>query len=215
VKIQHTRENQAWWFYATAVFVPIGFMSLGAVRVRIAAQGGRPMIRGVIVYGALLAVTLGASYYRWTHEPDKDLEGKVVVLQGEPDTLDRITWKGKDDEAVIEKKKDDKGRLLLGDVHQVGEEEARAPRREGREAETRAAAAEAAPMWLRRKRQRKRRRGDARPRGEGAVVSNFKSGKAGDGARRGPVSPFRGAQARGRHARQAQDDRARRPRSST
>ena len=67
------------------------------------------MIRGVIVYGALLAVTLGASYYRWTHQPDKDLEGKVVVLQGEPETLDRITWKGKDDEAVIEKKKDDKG----------------------------------------------------------------------------------------------------------
>jgi hypothetical protein len=67
------------------------------------------MIRGVIVYGALLAVTLGASYYRWTHEPDKNLEGKVVVLQGEPDTLDRITWKGKDDEAVIEKKKDDRG----------------------------------------------------------------------------------------------------------
>jgi len=67
------------------------------------------MIRGVIVYGALLAVTLGASYYRWTHEPDKALEGKVVVLQGEPDTLDKITWKGKDDEAVIEKKKDDKG----------------------------------------------------------------------------------------------------------
>ena len=67
------------------------------------------MIRGVIVYGALLAVTLGASYYRWTHEPDKALEGKVVVLQGEPATLDRITWKGKDDEAVIEKKKDDRG----------------------------------------------------------------------------------------------------------
>ena len=67
------------------------------------------MIRGVMIYGGLLAVTLGASYYRWTHEPDKNLEGKVVVLQGEPDTLDRITWKGKDDEAVIEKKKDDKG----------------------------------------------------------------------------------------------------------
>ena len=67
------------------------------------------MMRGVIVYGALLAVTLGASYYRWTHEPDKALEGKVVVLQGEPDTLDRVTWKGKDDEAVIEKKKDDRG----------------------------------------------------------------------------------------------------------
>jgi hypothetical protein len=67
------------------------------------------MIRGVIVYGVLLAVTLAASYYRWTHQPEKDLEGKVVVLQGEPDTLDRITWKGKDDEAVIERKKDDKG----------------------------------------------------------------------------------------------------------
>ncbi len=67
------------------------------------------MIRGVMIYGALLAVTLGASYYRWTHEPDKDLEGKVVVLQGEKETLDRITWKGKDDEALIERKKDDKG----------------------------------------------------------------------------------------------------------
>jgi hypothetical protein len=40
VKIQHTRENQAWWFYATAVFVPIGFMSLGAVRVRARRKGG-------------------------------------------------------------------------------------------------------------------------------------------------------------------------------
>jgi hypothetical protein len=40
VKIQHTRENQAWWFYATALFVPIGFMSLGAVRVRARRKGG-------------------------------------------------------------------------------------------------------------------------------------------------------------------------------
>ena len=35
-------------------------------------------------------MTLGASYYRWTDEPDKALEGMDVVLQGEPDTLDRI-----------------------------------------------------------------------------------------------------------------------------
>jgi hypothetical protein len=160
------------------------------------------MMRGVIVYGALLAVTLGASYYRWTHEPDKALEGKVVVLQGEPDTLDRITWKGKDDEAVIEKKKDDKG-----DYYWVTytKWEKKKPEQPDAKADSAGQRQRIGAEVAARKRKRKRRRATA-PEEKEAVVSNFKSGKAATELAAACLASSR-AQARGRHARQAQDDR--------
>lgn len=40
VRIQHTREGQAGWFYSTVVGVPLLFLALGAVRLRIRRRGG-------------------------------------------------------------------------------------------------------------------------------------------------------------------------------
>jgi hypothetical protein len=40
VKIQHTREGQAWWFYATAFLVPAGLAGGGLTRVRMRRKRG-------------------------------------------------------------------------------------------------------------------------------------------------------------------------------
>ena len=134
------------------------------------------MMRGVIVYGALLAVTLGASYYRWTHEPDKALEGKVVVLQGEPDTLDRVTWKGKDDEAVIEKKKDDKGDYYW--VTYTKWEKKKPEQPEAKDAKADSAGSGSGSGAEVAAGSGSGSGAEATPEEKEAVVSNFKSGKA-------------------------------------
>ncbi len=65
------------------------------------------------VFGGLLALLLGAAWMQYTAEPVVDLEGKVLLLPGEADEIERITWtsKGKD-KAVIERKSDDFGEYL-------------------------------------------------------------------------------------------------------
>ena len=65
------------------------------------------------VFGGLLALLLGAAWVQYTAEPAVDLEGKVLLLPGEADEIERITWtsKGKD-KAVIERKSDDFGDYL-------------------------------------------------------------------------------------------------------
>ena len=65
------------------------------------------------VFGGLLALLLGAAWMQYTAEPAVDLEGKVLLLPGDADEIERITWtsKGKD-KAVIERKSDDFGDYL-------------------------------------------------------------------------------------------------------
>jgi hypothetical protein len=139
------------------------------------------MIRGAIVYGGLLAVTLGAAYYRWTHEPDKDLEGKVVVLQGAPETLDRITWKGKDDEAVIEKKKDEKGEYFWVTYTKWEKKKPEHPDKDAKadaKPETAAGSGSGSGADLAAAGSGSGSGAEAAPEEKEAVVSYFKSGKA-------------------------------------
>ena len=71
------------------------------------------MLKSAGVYGGLLALLMGASWVRWTAEPEPDLEGKVALLQGESNDIDKIVWLSTDkDRAVIEKKTDESGDYL-------------------------------------------------------------------------------------------------------
>ena len=65
------------------------------------------------IFGGLLALLLGAAWMQYTAEPAVDLEGKVLLLPGDADEIEQITWtsKGKD-KAVIERKSDDFGDYL-------------------------------------------------------------------------------------------------------
>ena len=65
------------------------------------------------VYGGLLAILLGAAWAKWTAEPEVELDGKVVLVAGDADDIETITWtsEGKDD-AHIERKSDDRGAYL-------------------------------------------------------------------------------------------------------
>lgn len=40
VKIEHTKEDQQWWFYLTVLVVPLGVILLGATRIRLRRKGG-------------------------------------------------------------------------------------------------------------------------------------------------------------------------------
>ena len=73
------------------------------------------MIRSVAIYGGLLALTLGAAWMRWTAEPEPDLEGQIVLLQGDAEDIERLVWTTEDSESVIEQKEDARGRYLWVD----------------------------------------------------------------------------------------------------
>jgi hypothetical protein len=67
-------------------------------------------MKSAAVYGGLLAVLLGVSWARWTAEPALELDGKVVMVAGEPDDLLSVTWHSENrDKAVITKKSDEHG----------------------------------------------------------------------------------------------------------
>lgn len=70
------------------------------------------MIRSVWVYGVLLVVSLGVAWVRWTAPAEPNTGDKVTVLYGDAKEIDRIYWKTKDDETVIERKTDDHGDYL-------------------------------------------------------------------------------------------------------
>ncbi|MCH9684457.1 MAG: GldG family protein [Deltaproteobacteria bacterium] len=40
IKIEHSKEGQQWWFYLAVLFVPLGVVTLGAVRLRLRRRGG-------------------------------------------------------------------------------------------------------------------------------------------------------------------------------
>jgi len=70
------------------------------------------MIRSVLMYGGLLTLTLGVAWVRWTAEPEPDLDGQIVLLQGDAEDIETITWKTEDSESVIEQKSDERGSYL-------------------------------------------------------------------------------------------------------
>ena len=73
------------------------------------------MIRSVAIYGGLLALMLGAAWMRWTAEPEPDLEGQIVLLQGDAEDIEKLVWKTEDSESIIEQKEDALGRYLWVD----------------------------------------------------------------------------------------------------
>lgn len=74
-----------------------------------------PSMKSAVVYAGVLAALMGASWVKYTAEPEPDLEGKVVVVQGEASEITKISWKTEDEEAVIEQRSDDLGSYLWVD----------------------------------------------------------------------------------------------------
>jgi len=70
------------------------------------------MNRSAAVYGGLLALLLAGAWVRWTREPEPDIGDKIVLLQGDKDKIESITWTGEKDKAVIERKSDAEGDYL-------------------------------------------------------------------------------------------------------
>ncbi len=67
-------------------------------------------MKSAAVYGGLLAVLLAASWVRWTSEPALELDGKVVMIAGDIDSIETVTWQAENkDKAVIQRKSDDLG----------------------------------------------------------------------------------------------------------
>jgi hypothetical protein len=69
-------------------------------------------MKSVVVYGVLLALSLGGAWAKWTAEPDKDLGTKVMLLDGKVDDIEKIVWTGEKDKAEIEHKSDAQGAYL-------------------------------------------------------------------------------------------------------
>ena len=59
--------------------------------------------------GLALALLSGAAWVQWTAEPEPDLEGKVVLLQGDAEDIEKIIWKTDKEEAVLEQRRDERG----------------------------------------------------------------------------------------------------------
>ena len=70
------------------------------------------MTRSVLMYGGLLTLTLGVAWMRWVAEPEPDLDGQIVLLQGDAEDIETIIWKTEDSESVIEQKSDERGSYL-------------------------------------------------------------------------------------------------------
>ena len=67
------------------------------------------MKRTAQIYAVALVVLLAAAWNQWTAEEPVDLEGKVVMLQGEANDVEVVRWISPDSEATISRKKDDRG----------------------------------------------------------------------------------------------------------
>jgi hypothetical protein len=67
-------------------------------------------VRNVIALGALLTLALGASYWSWTHPPDKTIAAdKVAMYRAAKGDVTSIAWKTEDLDLVVEKRHDDHG----------------------------------------------------------------------------------------------------------
>jgi hypothetical protein len=67
------------------------------------------MNKSIALHGGLLLALLGGAWMSWTAEPGVDLDGKVLVMEGEAGDIEVISWKTEKDGAVIEIKEDGRG----------------------------------------------------------------------------------------------------------
>ena len=71
-----------------------------------------PNMRAAAIYAGLLVLALGGAWVKWTAEPEPDLEGKVAILQGQPEEIESIEWKTENDEALVQRRSDAHGDYL-------------------------------------------------------------------------------------------------------
>ena len=50
-------------------------------------------MKSTIVYGGILALSLGGAWMRWTKDPNRLAEGEIAVLLGDADKVEQISWK--------------------------------------------------------------------------------------------------------------------------
>lgn len=67
------------------------------------------MIRSTQFFAVLLVAALVASWWEWTAEEPVDLEGKVVVLEGDAEAVQAVRWIGEDTEATVTRLSDERG----------------------------------------------------------------------------------------------------------
>ena len=67
------------------------------------------MKRAAMTSAVFLMVSLGAAWFEWTSEEAVDLEGKVVLLQGDAAEITAVRWVSEDTEATIARQSDDLG----------------------------------------------------------------------------------------------------------
>ena len=67
------------------------------------------MKRSAVVYGGLLALFSLLAWIQWTADPSPDVGEQIVLLQGQPEDVERIVWTTQESEAVLERKEDAKG----------------------------------------------------------------------------------------------------------
>ncbi len=70
------------------------------------------MLRSTLTFAILLVAALTASWFEWTAEEEFDLEGRVVVLSGDPEDITAVRWVGEDTEATITRRSDARGDYL-------------------------------------------------------------------------------------------------------
>ena len=89
------------------------------------------MKRAAQVYGLILLALLAGAWVQWTQEEPVDLEGKVVMLQGEAQDVTAVRWISKETEATISRKKDERGEYFWVDYTRWSEKKLPAARSEG------------------------------------------------------------------------------------
>ncbi len=67
------------------------------------------MKRAAATSAFLLLIGLAGAWVEWTSEEPVDLEGKVVLLQGDAESITAVRWIGEDSESAITRKTDDRG----------------------------------------------------------------------------------------------------------
>ena len=94
------------------------------------------MKRTAQIYALVLVVLLAASWRQWTAEESVDLEGKVVMLQGEADDVEQVRWISTDSEATVTRKKDARGEYFWVDYTRWTEKKLPAARAKTEDSDT-------------------------------------------------------------------------------
>ena len=82
------------------------------------------MIRSTQFFAALLLIALTTAWVEWTAEDPVDLDGKVVIFEGDSKDVSSVRWVGEDTETTITRKTDTKGEFFWVDYTRWTEKKA-------------------------------------------------------------------------------------------